>query len=325
MYNFIKKHKLIVVLLTPIYIMVIYLSFNKTDMGIITPGGITKMSDKVVILNDYETSGDLNTVYVHSIKKPSTIFLEFAKLFKYNDIYSLSENENLLSNKELDEVSAISYKTGLVNSIISAYRESNQEITYHLDGVYVYYLYKNMAKTNLEIGDKIVLVNGESFLSLEDFNNIIENSLNEDVLQLTLEDGTIKKAYSNNGKYYFTITANYQIDNSDIPYEIIKATGSGNSGGLLQALSMYISLTEEDITKGRKIAGTGAISIDGEALEIGGIKQKVVSASNNNCDIFICPSVHYEEALEMQEYINSDMKIVGVDNLKAAITYLRNN
>ena len=42
-----------------------------------------------------------------------------------------------------------------------------------------------------------------------------------------------------------------------------KKTESGSSGGFMTTLAIYNALTEKDITKGYKIAGTGTIEPDG--------------------------------------------------------------
>ena len=48
----------------------------------------------------------------------------------------------------------------------------------------------------------------------------------------------------------------------------------GPSAGLMFTLEIYNQLVEEDLTKGREIAGTGTINEKGEVGPIGGINQK---------------------------------------------------
>src|SRR5699024_10630966 len=52
----------------------------------------------------------------------------------------------------------------------------------------------------------------------------------------------------------------------------------GPSAGLMFRLEVYNQLTEEDITNGSNIVGTGEIDRDGNVLPIGGIDKKVVAA-----------------------------------------------
>src|SRR5690606_38753080 len=60
----------------------------------------------------------------------------------------------------------------------------------------------------------------------------------------------------------------------------------GPSAGLMFTLEIYSQLTEKDVTKGYKIAGTGEIFEDGKIGAIGGIAQKVVAAHKAGADIF---------------------------------------
>ena len=93
---------------------------------------------------------------------------------------------------------------------------------------------------------------------------------------------------------------------------------------------IYDQLTEEDITKGYQIAGTGEIDYDGNVYRIGGIDKKIVAAERKGIDIFFAPSENgrpnsnYQEALQIAKEINSDMEIVPVNTFKDALKYLNN-
>ena len=91
------------------------------------------------------------------------------------------------------------------------------------------------------------------------------------------------------------------------------------------SLAIYDRLVEEDLTKGRKIVGTGTIDANGLVGEIGGVKYKVMGADESKADIFFCPKENYEEAVNTKNKYNLDVKIVKVETLQEAIDYLRNN
>ena len=59
-----------------------------------------------------------------------------------------------------------------------------------------------------------------------------------------------------------------------VPEKIV----GGPSAGLMFTLAVYNAVTPTDITGGRKIAGTGTISLDGTVGPIGGVEQKVAAA-----------------------------------------------
>ena len=56
------------------------------------------------------------------------------------------------------------------------------------------------------------------------------------------------------------------------------------------ALLIYDYLTEEDITKGRTIVGTGTIDENGNVGSIGGVKYKLKGAVKNKAEIFLVPN-----------------------------------
>ena len=97
---------------------------------------------------------------------------------------------------------------------------------------------------------------------------------------------------------------------------------SGSSGGLMSTLEIYDSLVEEDITKGLKIAGTGTINYDGTVGEIGGVKYKLAGAVKKKADVFLVPSNNYQEALELKEKNNYDIKIIEAKDFKSVLKSL---
>ena len=79
----------------------------------------------------------------------------------------------------------------------------------------------------------------------------------------------------------------------------------------------------EDITKGKKIVGTGTISEDGKVGEIGSVSYKIASAAKAKADIFLCPKENYEEAKEYAKKHNLKIKIKAVSTFEEAINYLK--
>ena len=88
------------------------------------------------------------------------------------------------------------------------------------------------------------------------------------------------------------------------------------------ALMIYNAVTEQDLTHGKKIVGTGTIALDGTVGAIGGVKYKVMGAASEKADIFLVPADNYEEALDVIEEKGYNMDVVSVSNLKDAINYL---
>ena len=116
----------------------------------------------------------------------------------------------------------------------------------------------------------------------------------------------------------------YQINSSNPTFKVNNTNVLGPSGGLLQTLAIYNKLIKEDITHGLKICGTGTIRYDGECGIIGGIKEKIYTAIDDNMDIFFCPKDNYDEAKEAYNNLsNPKMKLIPVSSFLDCINYLK--
>jgi PDZ domain-containing protein len=111
------------------------------------------------------------------------------------------------------------------------------------------------------------------------------------------------------------------VPNIHLPVAIkIESKGIGGpSAGLMFALGIYDLLDPGDLTRGRIIAGTGEIGIEGNVGAVGGIRQKVEAARRVHADVFIVPTGELGQACD----VSKEMPVVGVDNLKQAVEALR--
>lgn len=106
----------------------------------------------------------------------------------------------------------------------------------------------------------------------------------------------------------------------ETPFDVKFRVGNigGPSAGLAFALEIIDSLSEGDLTKGRKIVATGAISPNGAISPIGGVYQKAIAASRAGADYFLIPSENYRE-------VGSSMgqtRIIPVNSLDSALAFL---
>jgi Lon-like protease len=103
------------------------------------------------------------------------------------------------------------------------------------------------------------------------------------------------------------------------PVNIIhQKTDGGPSAGLMFTLGVYNAITPQDLTGGRKIAGTGTIDLDARVGPIGGVQQKVVAAERSGAQYFLCPSWNYQDALKYAK----NMQVIKVDTVLQAIDFL---
>jgi len=107
----------------------------------------------------------------------------------------------------------------------------------------------------------------------------------------------------------------------NFPVEVSYNTGNivGPSAGGMFALEIYNQLIEEDLTRGRKIAGTGTINLEGEIGRIDGVKQKIIAAEDANAEVFILPVENYEDAKSLE----TNIELVPVETFNEAVEYLQ--
>lgn len=107
----------------------------------------------------------------------------------------------------------------------------------------------------------------------------------------------------------------------DFPVEVETDTQNigGPSAGMMFTLEIMNQLTEEDLTGGRRIAGTGTIARDGTVGGIGGVRQKVFGAIDAGAVVVLVPASNYEDALEAA---GDEIVVVRVETIDDALDYL---
>ncbi|MGH3101512.1 MAG: YlbL family protein, partial [Thermoleophilia bacterium] len=79
----------------------------------------------------------------------------------------------------------------------------------------------------------------------------------------------------------------------DLPVKVTIETENnigGPSAGLMFTLSIIDKLTREDLTGGRRIAGTGEIALDGGVLPVGGVGEKLIAVRRLGVTTFLIPA-----------------------------------
>ena len=296
--NFIKEnYKSLIVLIIIFMIFTIELPYS-----IYTPGGAVNLNERVMVENKESVEGSFNMAYV-SMVKGSIPFLLLSKVFPDWDI--VKKEDITAKGESMDELmlrERLYLKESMDNAIINAYQKAGKELDLKSIVNNVSYISEE-SDTDLKIGDQIISVNGLNIFSLTELKEIVEE-LNENVkvnLKIKRQDKE-RDAYATTYKMEgitkigisFVTTYDYTT-NPEVKIKS-KSTEAGSSGGLMMSLTVYNQLTKEDITKGKKIVGTGTIDIEGNVGEIGGVKYKLIGAVKNKADIFICPEENYEEA-----------------------------
>jgi PDZ domain-containing protein len=95
----------------------------------------------------------------------------------------------------------------------------------------------------------------------------------------------------------------------------------GRVGGPSAGLAFALDLMEElgrDVDRGRRVAATGEIFLDGTVATVGGVKQKTIGARRSGMDVFLVPG---ENAAEARRHAGG-LRIVPVDSFQQALRAL---
>lgn len=310
------------------WIVVILLFFVDTPYLIYTPGNYIDLNTRLKVDNGNETKGTLGMAYVNVVKA-SPIFIGISYLNKNWDLISKDkvkyDDETL---KEAEKRDKISMEEAVSNAKIAAFKEASG--TYNINDIHHIITYLDSDDTELKLFDEIKSVAGITINNLEDIRKVVATQevgkkVNIEVKREGRLLNVSSSVYEKEGRKLLGISLTDVYDvTTDPQVEIkIKSNESGPSGGLMMSLSIYNALVSEDISKGKKIIGTGTIDIDGNVGEIGGVKYKLMGAVKNKADIFLCPKENYEEAIKVKKENNYDIKIVAVATLKEAIEELK--
>ena len=185
----------------------------------------------------------------------------------------------------------------------------------------------------LKIGDVITDIDGKKINQIEEIRTSYAKKSIGDSLLITVE------RKDKNGKVASVTTRVILVENLDIEEKERPAIGilvgtsarfpidvdfnlpgvGGPSAGLIFAVGIVEKLTEEDLVRGRKIAGTGTITASGKVGGIGGIEEKMVGASRIGATIFIAPRENCPDI----EHVPNGLKVIPVSTLSEAIEALR--
>lgn len=312
-----------------IALLVIYLLFTiELPYSIYSPGGSVNLNDRINVADKYEVTGSFNMAYV-SMVKGSIPFLLVSKIIPDWDIV---KKENItIEGEDMDSMmnrERLYLEESINAATINAYQKAGKNITIKEINNSISYISEE-AKTNLKVGDKIVSINDTRVSSLDDLKEIVSSLQIGDKVNLNIiRDDKNKDAYAtvykteDGPKIGISLISTYDYDTNPSLDIKSKSSEMGSSGGLMMSLTIYNQLVKDDITKGKKIVGTGTIDINGNVGEIGGVKYKLIGAVKNKAEIFICPEENYEEALNVAKERDFDIKIINVKTFDEALEKL---
>ena len=297
---------------------------------IVIGGGISDISDRVVVENGDSSNGSFNLSYVSELKGTTLSYLlsyvmpHWKRVSMDDYKYTTDEDyQDIEFRSELDLLSSNS------NAIYYAYQLADKPCEVVKTDVYVIVKFPEYDNP-LEVGDKLLKVNGVLCANLVEFQEAIQKVEGNSVCVTVLRDGKemelTSKLYEEENRKVLGVGlqsfTTYDVD-PEVKFQFEK-NESGPSAGLITTLSIYDQLTKGDLTKGKLIAGTGTIEADGSIGQIGEVEYKLLGAVDGGAQVFLVPAgENYQDCKKMKKEENLDIKLISVKNIDDAIKKLK--
>ena len=158
----------------------------------------------------------------------------------------------------------------------------------------------------------------------EIYNTAIEAALGGNIQNVVVEDEeSAKTAIS----YLKAFKDNYQIndyyfDQKNLHLHFLEAAVAkdGPSAGVAIVTSLLSLLLNKTIPQ--DIAMTGEISLRGDILPVGGLKEKIIGGYNNRIKTFIIPWENEKDLVDIPQNILLEIKIMPIKNYQELYDYL---
>ena len=277
----------------------------------------------------YPTDGqlDMTTVYERGGPRTGLSLLEAIAAWA-NSTDAVVPRELIypddISGEEVKQRQAMLFSTSESHAVAAALRHLDLPVKENVVASMVYA--QSPAETRLEAGDIIVSIDGKPMATPEDVGAYVrgmpigttfEFVVDRDGTKVT-ESVTSADNPDEKGKPYIGIGVgvDYAAD-FDITFSLEDV--GGPSAGLIFATGLVDKLTEESLTGGRHVAGTGTIDPEGNVGPIGGIRQKLAGAAGEGAELFLMPKGHCAEA---DGHVPDGLTVVPVSTLDDAIAAL---
>ncbi|MCK0470645.1 SepM family pheromone-processing serine protease [Halalkalibacter sp. APA_J-10(15)] len=307
------------------------------------PGDAKILREVIDVAGGYEEDGTFMLTTVQ-MGKANLFFYGWSYLSPYRLLYHEDQiRQKGESDEEYHHRQLMAMSSSQESAMIVAYEAAEKPIEYEYHGVVVTQLIENMpAEEVLEMGDLILEVDSEEIQTAEQLIHTLSDKSVEETVELLIkrenEYVVVEVGFApfpeklgvQKGQVGIGISSPVTERDIVVDPEVMIDTSQigGPSAGLMFALEMYNQLTEDNVTLGYHIAGTGTITEEGVVGRIGGAPQKVVAADRAGADYFLVPNEagapqsNYEEALAAAEDIGTEMEIIPIDTFEEALEFL---
>lgn len=233
---------------------------------------------------------------------------------------------------ELEEyfgLQELAFETSFLTAVAVAAEEAGYQVQLRTRAIVAHVLLDGPSHGLLRAGDTITAVDGAPVGGATDLVDELRTS--DDARTVTLDvlrgeeelvvDVTMRRL-PDAERPVIGIVAETVADEPDLPFtvEVDRRNISGPSAGLMLALTATDLLLEEDLTRGRVIAGTGTIARDGRVGPVSGVEQKTRAAIAAGADMLLVP---VEALPDTAAASAAGIEVVGVETFQDALAALR--
>ena len=272
----------------------------------------------------YPTDGQLDLTTVYVAGGPSTDISIFQALGGWLSSEDVVYPADILyapgtTGEDVDEENAAAMTSSQESAVAAALTLLDIDYTQELSVADV--VEGSPAEGVLQDGDTVVAV-GEEPIDGIDTLRVALNDVGGETAEVTVRrNGSevtekITPRLAESGTYQLGIQL---ATTYDFPFEVKIGEGidqvGGPSAGMMFALGIVDRLTPEQLTEGKHFAGTGTIDAAGNVGPIGGIRQKLIGASDAGARYFLAPEANCAEVVG---HIPDGLAVVSVSTLSEA-------
>jgi PDZ domain-containing protein len=314
-----------------IFILFVISHFIPVPYQVMEPGIAAELSPMIQVKDGYDNEGEFLLTAVSSRRAMAWDFF-YISFFAPEDKELTAISEQLPENMEMSEyieLMAELMEESKLQAQAVAFRQAGFQVEVSGEGAEVVEVMEDgTAYNNLKKGDLITAVDGKKVEMAADAVNIIKNRNIGDIVKITVIRDEKELDFKletvelegNEGNPSIGVLISSRGLDYNIPGEVNFETENiiGPSAGSVFSMEIYNQLIPEDITGGKRIAGTGTISLDGEIGRIDGVKYKIMAAKEAEVDLFIVPEENYETASQ----ISGELELLKVKTIDDIIEYL---
>jgi Lon-like protease len=281
---------------------------------------------KISQTQTYPSQGELNMTTVSETGGPyGQLILFDAMLAWFNPTQTViptsQQYPEMADSEQIKRESRRLFTSSQANAIAAAlnYLNIETESVVRVDSVVI----GAPADGKVEPGDLVLGVNGTPVSTSEQVVELVqanpagaeiflELARNDEIFEVSMisEESKVKPGAASVG------IAIAPAVNPPFEIEFELDDVGGPSAGLMFTLGIINELTEQDLTYGKKLAGTGTINVVGEVGAVGGVLQKAAASQKAGVELFLMPEVNCSF---FKESDFRGLPIVAVNNVEEAI------